>query len=658
MNKKTIGIIVVSLFIIASVLSPATFGVSETYTLTVTVVDAATSNPIANATVIATGTENRTGTTASNGKITFNNTQTGNYTVKANITGYSPSQPQNVSLTTNTTITITLTPIPKPAPTIQASNSSGAQQNVFNICDNMYVNGSGYPASSCFDLYVVVNTNWTNGTSIPTRVCGTANKVCSDSKGTIPPTAAWNAPLKLGKYDIVVDLNRNGKYDVGIDALCDDKVEVATPKIVLSSSAGPVGTPITVNGTGFSSGAIVGLWWFGYIVDTPSINGHLGYYRIKSGINVGLNGNFLSTFIAPCDFGPGITHYVKAIKNEIGKCATDEKCITYEKSTAYASFTILPSLQLSPQPANYKQSQNVTLYIYGAPISENVCMDGQPSSLKVLRLTYDNSEWGYMASHLKTQGTTVTGGLAGGDIGGNATIEFTAVGWVGEHVIRAYVGEKDAAVNLQTELGGQVEFYIVGPTSDTQAIIDKLNALNATITSLQSDINAMKSDVSTTKNNTNTIINILTSLNATIVGIKGDVATLITSVGTLTTSLSSLDAKIVSLQGDTATIKTNVGTITTSLSSIDAKIVSLQNETATIRTSLGVIDGKVTAILNNTATVKTSIGEVSLPVGDAQATGNPAITVFSDVAIAAIIIIVVTVILVTVFRRSRKAKKN
>jgi hypothetical protein len=673
MNKKAVGTIVLTLFCIASVLwsaTPAAFASPDTYTLTVTVVDAVTSNPLAGANVSSTGPENSTGTTGSNGKITFNNTQTGNYTVYAEMTGYSPSQPQNVSLTTNTTITIKLTSIPSLAPTIQASNSSGAQQNVFNICDNIYVNGTGYPASSCFNIYVVVDTEWSNGTCIPDRVCKTATKVSSNSNGTILPKAVWNAPLKLGKYDIVVDVNRNGKYDLGIDALWDDKVEVKTPKIVLSPSTGPVGTPITVNGTGFSSGAIVDLWWFGYIVDIPYVKGHLGYYPIKSNISVSLDGNFLSTFAAPYDFGPGITHYVKAIKKCTEKCTYNEECTHNEKCTyhddctsdgkceAYASFTIRPSLQLSPQPANFEQSQNVTLYIYGAPIGEKVCMDGQPSNLKVLRLTYDNSEWGYATSYLRTQGTTMTGGLAGGDIGGNATIRFTAVGWVGEHVIRAYLGEKDAAPNLQTEIGGQVEFYILGSGSDTQAVLDKLDALNATVASLQSDISAMKSDVGTIKNNTDTIASVLNSMNATIVSIKGDVATLITSVGTLTTSLSSLDAKIVSLQGDTATIKTNVGTITTSLSSIDAKIVSLQNDTATIKTSLGIIDGKVTSILNNTATIQTSLGEVSLTMGDVQASEMSAGTSLSSLVIAAVIIIIIAAVLTTVLRRFRKTKRT
>jgi hypothetical protein len=673
MNKKPIGIIIIALLFIASVLwtsTPAALAASETYTLTVTVVDAATSNPLTGANVSSTGPENATGITRSNGKITFNNTQTGNYIIYAEMTGYSPSQPQNVSLTANTTITIELTPMPGPTPTIQASNSSGALQNIFNICDNIYVNGTGYPASSCFNVYVVVDTEWSNGTCIPNRVCKTATKVSSNSNGTILPKAVWNAPLKQGKYDIVVDVNRNGKYDLDIDALWDDKVEVKTPKIALSSSTGPVGTPITVNGTGFSSGATVDLWWFGYIVDMPYVKGHLGYYQIKSNISVSLDGNFLSTFTTPYDFGPGITHYVKAIKKCTEKSTYNEECTHYEKCThydecasygkceAYASFTIRPSLQLSPQPANFEQSQNVTLYIYGAPIGEKVCMEGQPSNLKVLRLTYDNSEWGYVTSYLRTQGTTMTGGLTGGDIGGNATIRFTAVGWVGEHVIRAYLGERDAAPNLQTEIGGQVEFYILESASDTQAVLDKLDALNATVASLQSDISAMKSDVGTIKNNTDTIASVLNSMNATLVSIKGDVATLITSVGTLTTSLSSLDAKIVSLQGDTATIKTNVGAITTSLSSIDAKIVSLQNDTATIQTSLGIIDGKVTSILNNTATIQTSLGEVSLTMGDVQATEMSAGNSLSNLAIATVITTIIAALLISVFWRIRKRKKN
>jgi hypothetical protein len=61
---------------------------------------------------------------------------------------------------------------------------------------------------------------------IPTRVFGTATTVASDSGGNVPTTLAWGWPLVLGKYDVVVDVNGNGIYDAGVDALDDSDVDV------------------------------------------------------------------------------------------------------------------------------------------------------------------------------------------------------------------------------------------------------------------------------------------------------------------------------------------------------------------------------------------------------------------------------------------------
>jgi hypothetical protein len=107
-------------------------------------------------------------------------------------------------------------------------------------------------------------------------------------------------------------------------------------KITLSPTAGPVHTPITVKGTGFTSGATVKLYWYGFILDVPGITGHLAYYLIKPGITVPSSGNFSTTIIAPYDFSD-IAHFVNATQNGVGTGIID------------ANFTIMPTLQLSPQ---------------------------------------------------------------------------------------------------------------------------------------------------------------------------------------------------------------------------------------------------------------------------------------------------------------------
>jgi len=216
--------------------------------------------------------------------------------------------------------------------------------------------------------------------------------------------------------------------------------------ITLSPPSGPVHTVITVKGTGFTSGDTVNLTWFGYIVDVPGITGHLGNYPIKTGITVPLSGNFSTTIVAPYDISD-VAHFVNATENGVGTSITN------------GTFTLMPSMQLSPLPAKYEDGQQVILHIYGGPTGT---IPVPPTNeLESLKLTYDNTNWGYDDSHLTTEGPVATGGFTGGDIGGNITIRFLAVGGVGIHYIRAFEGPSTTAPWLSCEIGGQVEFEIV-----------------------------------------------------------------------------------------------------------------------------------------------------------------------------------------------------
>jgi hypothetical protein len=60
-----------------------------------------------------------------------------------------------------------------------------------------------------------------------------AMTVASNGAGTVGPVAVWSAPLMPGKYDIVVDVNGNGKYDSGIDALDSDDVQITGGFLVI-----------------------------------------------------------------------------------------------------------------------------------------------------------------------------------------------------------------------------------------------------------------------------------------------------------------------------------------------------------------------------------------------------------------------------------------
>ncbi|MGD0330997.1 MAG: carboxypeptidase regulatory-like domain-containing protein [Nitrososphaeria archaeon] len=83
--------------------------VSISYSLTVTVLDATTSKPIAGAAVTAVGPGSYSGTTGKSGQVVFSSVYAGTYLVNASASGYSLSG-TTVSVTSNTAVTIKLSP--------------------------------------------------------------------------------------------------------------------------------------------------------------------------------------------------------------------------------------------------------------------------------------------------------------------------------------------------------------------------------------------------------------------------------------------------------------------------------------------------------------------------------------------------------------------
>ncbi|MBN1784612.1 MAG: carboxypeptidase regulatory-like domain-containing protein [Candidatus Bathyarchaeota archaeon] len=111
---------------------------------------------------------------------------------------------------------------------VESCGSGGGQKDVFGLGEDMYVSGSGFPASAVFEVYVVEDVEvWSDGMTIPLRVSGTAETVSSDGEGYVSPTKVWSNLQAEGQYDVVVDVDDNGRYDVGVDALDDGDIEVS-----------------------------------------------------------------------------------------------------------------------------------------------------------------------------------------------------------------------------------------------------------------------------------------------------------------------------------------------------------------------------------------------------------------------------------------------
>jgi hypothetical protein len=133
--------------------------------------------------------------------------------------------PEDLLLVQYDTRTIYLEESP-PLVTVESCDQAGGRKDSFNSDETLYVNGNGFLPSTSYDLYIVVDTRWIDGFTFPKRIPGTAETVSSDFSGIISPTAVWSPPLTTGKYDIVIDVNRNGHYEEGIDALDDKDIEV------------------------------------------------------------------------------------------------------------------------------------------------------------------------------------------------------------------------------------------------------------------------------------------------------------------------------------------------------------------------------------------------------------------------------------------------
>jgi len=114
--------------------------------------------------------------------------------------------------------------------TIESAYRSGTQNDIFQPGESVYATGSGYAASTTYNLYIVDDTTWTDGMLIPARIADTETSVTTDASGNIPAgTLIWSVCVE-GKYDIVVDVNGDGDYDAGIDAL-DTNVDVSFKEI-------------------------------------------------------------------------------------------------------------------------------------------------------------------------------------------------------------------------------------------------------------------------------------------------------------------------------------------------------------------------------------------------------------------------------------------
>ena len=108
--------------------------------------------------------------------------------------------------------------------TIDTCDVTGQTKNTFNPTEPVYLKGTNGAASTTYPVYIVSDeASWTDGKHIPSAIPGTTTQVTTDISGKIATTIGWTTPSP-GKYDVVLDINKNGDYDIGTDALLNDIV--------------------------------------------------------------------------------------------------------------------------------------------------------------------------------------------------------------------------------------------------------------------------------------------------------------------------------------------------------------------------------------------------------------------------------------------------
>ena len=125
------------------------------------------------------------------------------------------------------------------APPTAASSATGAPKDTYSTDEDVYAAGSGFADGTNVDIYVVHDRDWNDGDPIPADVTGSVETV-SIVNGDVGPVLVWNAPLTPGRYDIVIDANRNAVYDASTDGL-----DSGSPGFIVIADA-PPSPPVSV----------------------------------------------------------------------------------------------------------------------------------------------------------------------------------------------------------------------------------------------------------------------------------------------------------------------------------------------------------------------------------------------------------------------------
>lgn len=136
----------------------------------------------------------------------------------------------------------------------------------------------------------------------------------------------------------------------------------------------------------------------------------------------------------------------------------------------------------------------------------------------------------------------------------------------------------------------------------------------------------------------------LSGWNATLIGLNQSVGTIRTDIGLVNMRLDALNATLMSIDGEILVLNSSVGTIKSDLYTIGFKVTAINGTTATIDTVVGAINGTVTSINDQKATIVIQgIGQVQTDISDLKATRQtwtiPLCVILASVLVGAVAVL-------------------
>lgn len=120
-------------------------------------------------------------------------------------------------------------------PTVWASDALGNDKELFEPSDSMYA--SVEAAGQTVTFYVTAHhETWVDG-DVLTDVSGGAEMLTLNPSG-VQTVEVWVPLLVSGSYDVVLDMNNNGVFDLGVDST--DMAQVRLVNVIPEVPLGPV----------------------------------------------------------------------------------------------------------------------------------------------------------------------------------------------------------------------------------------------------------------------------------------------------------------------------------------------------------------------------------------------------------------------------------